>query len=94
MGKETDAALRTVDRETDAAADAIDLRTEVKIDRLRLRKTDYVVARGIGGAVRHGRSPDNVSKDLNNAHGLLVAKRCPTTEDGASTVDAECGDDR
>lgn len=53
-----------------------------------------MVSRSIVGAVGHGRSVDNVAKDLNDAHGLLVTKRCAIAEGGASTVDAECGDDR
>lgn len=69
LGKETDATLWTVDREADAAGDTIELQATIESDSLRLRKTDYVGTRGIRRAVRFGRSPDDVAKDLNNAHG-------------------------
>ena len=53
-----------------------------------------MVSRSIGGAVGAWKKRRQRCEDLNDAHGLLVIKRCATTEGGASTVDAECGDDR
>ena len=53
-----------------------------------------MVARGISGAVGQDRIPNNVTEDLNDAHGILVIESCERAHAGASTVDAERGDDR